>query len=240
MRDESPDRAALIRAGRAAFRPDPSDRERVLQSLTGALGAGALVDGARHAKLAKSVAPASSAVPAWVLGGLGALAIGGAVVVAAHPVGEDAVAGCGLRRPLAALGRADALVPHPAPGERRRSSCRTAARGRPVRAHRKPVARSSAASTLPDSLPEEVRVLSRAEQQLNSGHADEALRTLAEHERRFPSGALAEERMAARVQALCALGRLAAARAELARFAQAYPRSPHLDRARRLCVLDAP
>ncbi len=83
-------------------------------------------------------------------------------------------------------------------------------------------------------------MLSRAEQQLNSGHADVALVTLAEHERRFPDGALAEEGMAARVQSLCTLGRLAEARADLAKFARAYPRSPHLDRARRACVFDAP
>jgi hypothetical protein len=238
MRDESPDRAALIRAGRAAFRPDPSDRERVLQSLTGALGPGALIDGARPAKLTKSVAPAASPVPAWVLGGLGALAIGGVVVLAAHPwarTPSQAAVSVAPSLPSAEP-TPSSPIPPPANADDRAAEPRHAEgpSGAP-----KPVARSSAASTVSDSLPEEVRMLSRAEEQLNSGHADEALRTLAEHERRFPGGALAEERMAARVQALCALGRLAAARAELARFAQAYPRSPHVDRARRFCVVEA-
>ena len=91
-----------------------------------------------------------------------------------------------------------------------------------------------------DSLPEEVHLLSRAEQQLNLGHAEEALTTLGEHERRFPHGALAEERMAARVQSLCALGRVAEARSDLMRFARAYPRSAHLEHARAFCGIDSP
>lgn len=89
-----------------------------------------------------------------------------------------------------------------------------------------------------DSLPEEVRLLSRAEQQMNEGLAREALKTLADHERRFPAGALAEERMAARVQALCMLGRAAEARSDLARLGRAYPRSPQLERARQICRTD--
>ena len=35
-----PDMAALIYAGRTAFRPQGSDRDRILQSLTRALGEG--------------------------------------------------------------------------------------------------------------------------------------------------------------------------------------------------------
>jgi outer membrane protein assembly factor BamD (BamD/ComL family) len=104
---------------------------------------------------------------------------------------------------------------------------------------RRPAAHASPAGA-PDSLPEEVRLLSKAEQQLSAGRADDALRTLGEHERRFPGGVLAEERLAARVQALCALGRLAEARADLARLAHAYPQSAHLDRARKFCGIDAP
>jgi outer membrane protein assembly factor BamD (BamD/ComL family) len=101
-------------------------------------------------------------------------------------------------------------------------------------------AHASLSPGAPDSLPEEVRLLSKAEQQLSAGRADDALRTLGEHERRFPGGVLAEERLAARVQALCALGRVTEARADLARLARAYPQSPHLDRARKFCGVDTP
>ena len=62
--------------------------------------------------------------------------------------------------------------------------------------------------------------------------------SLAEHERRFPKGALTEQRIAARVEALCAVGSYPEARANLARLARAYPRSPHIDGARRFCGSD--
>jgi outer membrane protein assembly factor BamD (BamD/ComL family) len=81
-------------------------------------------------------------------------------------------------------------------------------------------------------------LLSRAEQQMNDGLAADALKTLAEHERRFPTGSLAEERLAARVQALCMLGRTADAKSDLMRLTRAYPRSPQLERARRVCGFD--
>jgi outer membrane protein assembly factor BamD (BamD/ComL family) len=100
--------------------------------------------------------------------------------------------------------------------------------------------RSSAARSPSDSLPEEVRLLSKAEHQLSAGRADEALATLGEHERRFAGGALAEERLAARVQSLCALGRLSEAKADLAKLARSYPASVHFDRARRFCGIGTP
>jgi outer membrane protein assembly factor BamD (BamD/ComL family) len=90
-----------------------------------------------------------------------------------------------------------------------------------------------------DSLPEEVRLLTRAEQELKEGRTEDALKTLGEHEHRFSAGALSEERLAARVQALCTLGRGADARKELTRLARLYPRSPHIERARRFCGMDA-
>jgi hypothetical protein len=59
-----------------------------------------------------------------------------------------------------------------------------------------------------DNLTEEAGILSRAQSALHSGHADSALQVLAEHERRFKYGILAQERTAVRIQALCALGRV--------------------------------
>ena len=51
--------------------------------------------------------------------------------------------------------------------------------------------------------------MSTAERQLNEGSREEALATFADHERRFPHGALTEARIAARIEALCMLGRMA-------------------------------
>jgi outer membrane protein assembly factor BamD (BamD/ComL family) len=106
----------------------------------------------------------------------------------------------------------------------------------------RPNARSSLPRSSSDSLAEEVRLVSKAEQQLSAGRADDALKTLSEHERRFPNGALTELRMAARVQSLCTPGRIAEAeaRADLTKLARAYPQSPQLDRTRRFCAIDTP
>lgn len=225
--------AALVRAGRTAFRPEASDRERMLQSLTRTLGDGAFLDGASQAPLlAKSAA--GGRFLSWgrvVLGGVGGLAVGAALVVAPQVFTKTkppAVTPSVVSAPesLPAMPTEGDQVPAPPVAEGVTDTPR-------------PSARSSFAHPA-DSLAEEVRLVSKAEQQLYAGHADDALKTLAEHERRFPNGALAEPRMAARVQSLCTLGRIADARADLTKLARAYPSSPQLDRTRRFCGFGTP
>ena len=236
MADLRPDARALIRAGKTAFRPQAEDRERVLQSLTRTLAEGATLGALRRTE-----PPAGAAGPfplaSWVVGGLGALAVAAGVLVATHPwtttssrVGVPVSSALSTVEPVPA-----ATIPS------------VNADDLPVRARvespsilPRPGAPTSAARSPSDSLPEEVRLMSKAEQQLSAGHPAEALTTLGEHERRFPSGALAEERLAARVQSLCALGRVYEARTDLAKLARAYPGSPHFDRARRFCGIDMP
>ena len=237
MRDSKPDLSALVRAGRTAFRPEASDRDRVLHSLASALGAGGALEGSRPARHAAS-AGVRFAVRTWVLGGLGALTVGAGVFVAARsgtiasspPAASPPAYSTSASEPAPA-----AIAPPIASADDRATRPLTEAPSSP--AH--PAVRPSSVRVASDSLPEEVRLLSKAERQLNAGHADDALRTLGEHERRFPDGALAEERLAARVQSLCALGRGADAKAELRKLARTYPESAHLDRARRFCGFDA-
>jgi hypothetical protein len=88
------------------------------------------------------------------------------------------------------------------------------------------------------TLREETSLLHSAQAALRTDPA-RALELLDEHARRFPSGVLREERSAARVLALCALGRAAEARAEAARFVATWPRSLHADRVRASCALAA-
>jgi hypothetical protein len=232
----TPDAAALLRAGRAAFRPDASDRERVLHSLGGALGEGALLD-PPHPAGVTSAGPALARFSwGWgklLLGGGSLLAAGAGVVVAAHLWNRTPA-------PVTAAPAIASIVPAVAPPPAAASPVETEGSLDVVRDDH-PAARSRARSVArptADSLREEVRLLSRAEQQLNDGAGADALETLGEHERRFPRGALTEQRMAARVEALCALGRFGDARADLSRLARAYPRSPHLDGARRFCGSD--
>jgi hypothetical protein len=83
----------------------------------------------------------------------------------------------------------------------------------------------------------EVAILSRASSDLYGGRPANALKALEEHQRRFPAGALAEERTAARIRALCALGRVNEAQTDLTMLSRSTPDSPHLARARKVCAL---
>jgi len=240
MSDLSPEAAALLRAGRNAFRPNAGDRERVLRSLSATFADRADLESARRWGRGRT-----SGVPGtaswrlwhgWVVGGLAIVAVGTGVVamrqgsrtsmrpIATAPAPVEAGS---VRQPLVSTSApADGLgvIGPQAPADHSPTSIRQAAR--------------TATRLSRDSLAEEVRLLSRAEQQMNEGLAEEALKTLADHERRFPAGALWEERMAARIQALCALGRTSEARSDLVRLGRAYPRSPQLARARRICGVD--
>jgi hypothetical protein len=236
MGELSPEAAAFVRAGRTTFNPDASDRERVLQSLTRTLGEDALFEGAPSAKLAKSAAKARFPVWGKVIGGLGALGVGVALI-APHLWSRTPTSGAApvtSSIPPAAQLEPLPITPsesEPTPGPPATQSVPEAPR---------PNARSALPRSPSDSLAEEVRLVSKAEQQLSAGRADDALKTLGEHERRFPNGALTELRMAARVQSLCTLGRTAEARADLTKLARAYPQSPQLDRTRRFCAIDTP
>lgn len=75
-------------------------------------------------------------------------------------------------------------------------------------------------------------MLSRATTQLRAGQAAKALRALDEHQRRFPAGALTEDRRAAKAQALCLSGQVAKGRAELKLL---LPQSPGAARAKEVC-----
>lgn len=235
MPDLRPDARALLRAGKDAFRPQVGDRERVLQSLTRALGEGA-TSGALRRTDPPAGAASSFPLGSWALGGLGALAVGAGLMAASHSWKRASPA---VTAPVSSAVSAAGPLPSatvPSVNADDLPETRAERRSTPVR----PAAPSSAPHSAPDSLPEEVRLLSKAELQLGAGRPAEALSTLAEHERRYPSGVLVEERLAARVQALCALGRVSDARADLARLARGYPGSAHLDRARRFCGIDEP
>jgi hypothetical protein len=95
--------------------------------------------------------------------------------------------------------------------------------------------RAPAAPRSADNLAEEVALLSQASADLHAGRPAAALAVLDEHRRKFPHGALVQERTSARVQALCALGWMSDAQAELARLSRMAPNSPHLARARKAC-----
>ncbi len=206
----SSDARAVIRSGRTAHRPTTADRRRV--------------DAALRARLGPTVLPVETPLRdlllniGWQLpsgAALGLCLIGGALFFALRPVAMGGFGSQARERSASALSSSASLVasserpasiaPEPAPVVVRNESSS------------KPMATSAApASPSSDSLAQEVALLSRAMTQLHSGQATQAVMTLDEHQRRFPNGALSQERCAMRARTLCKLRRFSEGRAELA------------------------
>jgi hypothetical protein len=223
MSNLSPSARRLLEAGRRAYQSQPGDRERVTSALRARLGPEALP--------LPAAPSASPRLGRWQLAGA---AIGTGVVATlvtlwaldARPAAKtpQLTAAAPAAAPLAPLAPPVAAPAPPAADE--------PARATPAQAARAPAARSGGR---PDALAQEVQLLARATRNMRAGQAARALTVLDEHQRRFPSGVLSEERRAARAQALCALGRVAEGRAEQA----ALPaHSPTAARAAQAC--DAP
>lgn len=99
---------------------------------------------------------------------------------------------------------------------------------------------SSAATNEPpsataDTIVAETRRLREVHGAMQNGDPEQALRLLDEGSASAEGQSLREERAAARVLALCKLGRGAEARAEAARFLSENPGSPLADRVRKAC-----
>jgi hypothetical protein len=224
------------------MRPTAADQERIAEALYARIGAGA---GGLSAAPAALVAKAHWLGLSWpvlstVVVGLaaGGLFIAGAlqsettatpgaapaVPVAARaavppPVADAPAAGAEMAPAVAAHGAAAADTPVVA----RAPAPRVANDDIPVSVRRQPS----------DRLAEEVEILSRAQTELHAGQFASSLRLLEEHARKFPRGTLAQERRAARIQALCGMGRMSEADTELARLS---PGSVHEGRARQACA----
>ena len=91
------------------------------------------------------------------------------------------------------------------------------------------------AAAPPSDLDVEIALLQDANGAIRAKDGARALRLLDEHARRFPNGALGEESEAARVFALCAIGRADEARDVAGRFLREHPRSPLAQRVSRAC-----
>ena len=216
----TPEAEKLVRAGRAALRPSNADRGRVFQALLAQLGG----PGAEGMNRPSTAPAAASGTIAKATAALVAISVAGAgIFVALRSETPPA------RRAASAPVTLDAMPQgsvDPAP----ESAPFAAPRAQPSDEKRTPAAARSAGR-----LAEEVAMLSHASTELHAGRPAAALTGLDEHRRRFPRGLLAQERTSARIQALCALGRMNEAQAELARLARMSPDSPHLARARKAC-----
>lgn len=93
------------------------------------------------------------------------------------------------------------------------------------------------ATTAEDPLRAELPVIAAAQDALERGAYDDVLAHVAEHRRRFPTGALAREGRALRALALCGAGRVAQGRGEARALLRDDPSSPYRDRLRDRCGL---
>ena len=228
-----PEARALVAAGRNTLRPSAADRERVLTAL--------------RARIEHAAAPApGSPRLAGAKAGLGRAASTGLVVGAAlvggllwrlvEPPAEGAlVLAPSLSISSALAARSPLSPPLSPPPSAPLPSTAPLASSAPVANPAPEPARGAGARSTTRGLAEEVALLSRAETELHAGRFATALRLLDDYERRFPRGTLMQEDVAARVQALCGLGRAAAAKSQLKRLA---PGSPHASRARAACGND--
>jgi RNA polymerase sigma-70 factor (ECF subfamily) len=243
VRRLSPAAAALLREGLGALQPSPADRERVRSAIQAKMGrppvdprtagssAGSATLGLRVSPWGWALVGApvvGLAIGLWTVPGAGkkhARALSSPTVVVAEAAGADS----------------QSETPSTPGLERTASTPTEGSRSVPATGSDRPATQGSrsAPGAGSDPLSDEVALLARATHELNAGHADAALRTLAEHERRFPAGALAEERAVTRAHALCAAGRTRQGKAELEKLERAHPRSPYLERAGTVCGVDS-
>jgi hypothetical protein len=219
--DLSPETRALLELGRAG--DDPSDeavaqnrRQLALKLGAGALGAGVV---------------ASSVTSAWASGKVIALcavllASGAALgVYTRQSPSAPAPAASTTARPVPGAPAVSTFLPEPATAAPEATPSPPAPRPTP----------SAAASGGARSIQNELELIRAAQKNLHRGDASAALALLAEHARRYPAGALSEEREASRVFALCKLGNVAGARAQAERFLRRSPSSPFAERVRASC-----
>lgn len=223
MSELSPEARALLNDGQGVLRPSAADRSRIVGALALRLGPAAmLVSAPAVAVTTKSLLWQNVSLAA---AGLGLVAAAASYVwLEPNMVPAPPTAASVVTPRSAASVAAPPSEPFAEPQASDTAPVAEAAPATPARAV--------------DNLATEVRILSRAMTVLRAGNPAEALRLLETHQQQFPSGRLLEERRAARVQALCALGKRSEAEGELARLERGAPRSVHVARAKRACGLN--
>jgi hypothetical protein len=240
MSDLSEGGKALVQAARRADRPSDADRKRVLVALQARLGDAALLAaGVTEAPraAASGIRHARSKFIKWGMVGSTVLVAGVALVVPrlghkTEQVAPTAVVSVAAPTPPVVAAPAGAAPEQaPTPSAPTDAPARVATPEGSIR----PSDTQKAPSRSRDGLAEEVALLSRAETELHAGRPEKALVALAEHQRKFPRGALAEERTAAKIQALCKLGRTEEANAQLRQLLHISPKSALEERSRQAC-----
>jgi hypothetical protein len=258
MNELKPSTRALLELGRNGVEPTERDALKNRRALVARLGAATVLGTAGVASSTSAAATTTATSAAKLSGIIASLVIAGAVATgvvvvkqrASHAPAVVANASTQFVQPESAAPAATATSAGAVDDDRPLAppaEVPSHAALRPPQVARakgsvgeRPLAPESAASAgvsprASSALGDEVDLIRAAHEQLHQGNAGAALETLAEHARRFPNGALREERQASRILALCQLGNVAAARAEADRFVLEAPGSPLVDRVRGAC-----
>lgn len=222
---------AIVDAGKNGFQPTSVDQLRMTQALAERIGAATL--GIAPSALASPslVSGHALATLAKVIGAVGLITVGGTYYLLNRIAPR-------LEPSRSAIAAQLSAVPAPSYTHDVQRPVTTmeavepAASIQPTQVDQPPrVPRSRG-----DSLGEEVAILTLAGKEIRNGRPAAALKVLDEHQRRFPSGALAQERTASRIQALCALGRTSQAAAESSKLTRTSLSSSQISPTDRPCA----
>lgn len=236
MEPLDPELHSLVTAARGEVEPSAADRERVARSLAGRVGAGFAIGAGLLSTPAAGAAAAGAGTSLLVKLGAALALAGTALALAATSWWGDEPSSPKAPPPATSLVSTPlASQALPAPAE--------PAPAEPVPDNAPAPAAKPGSSARPAVLPplaEEARLLKQAQRALRDGQAGAAIAALTEHQRRFPRGQLSLERSAARIQALCGLGRKQQAEREAEVFLQQHPGSGLATQVRASCGFAAP
>jgi hypothetical protein len=232
MNDSGQDARALLAAARRAGQGPPGPRRRVRERVLGSVATGSVTSTALLAEAAMLPVAASP---------------GGALTLAAV---KAFVAGTAVGAVLTTA--VSSLLPHrvppapaPVPTERREATGPRNERAEglalvpaPSAAASAPVLVGSSRAAAKSSIADETLLLGKVQVALRQGQPAVALELLDQYREAYPRGVLQEEATAARVVALCALGRSADGRRWADEFVRLHPKSLLLGRVRAACTMD--
>lgn len=222
----------LLSAGGGTIDLQPGAQERVAARLAASMAAlGPVDDGAGgHTSTTASTTSGAAAsalprVPLWLVGA--AFVAGGAVGFVVHgSVGtRDAAPSPSIIATARTIEAAPSRVPETTSGAALPTELPSTVAISPSSLPNAAESPSASKFTRAGDLSEERKILDDARAAFGGGDPEAAISKMRAHERRFPRGALSEEREALWVQALAQAGKSDEARARAEKFEQNYPES---------------
>jgi hypothetical protein len=231
----------LIDSARPDHEPSAIEQARVRRSLEWKLGMGVMLTVTQAAPFLSAAVKVTLAVVAT--GAVGTGAYLGARAVKEHAARRPAVEKMVVARSPAVAPASEERVSPPLPDEHAPPAMVVAPTPvqtpGPKRREPRPAPAPVAQPALPD-LGAEMALLQTANAALGRGQVEQALSVLANYDRTFGTGQLAEERSALGVLALCAAGRNDEAIRAHKRFLQRWPKSPLVARLVSSCAASEP